>query len=366
MDDREGITWLRLSAEAGDLSGQYELAVALWKGFGSTKDMVEAVYWFEKAAAAGMASAKAFLAEALLEGLGTRRNVERGIELLQEAAAQDDARGMELLSLAHRKGLGVPRDTEKADFYFSRAAKAYLPAAHRGDAHAQYIVGMGFAKGDGGKPDNDTAHIWIRRSAENGHSDAKFALGSILVYDPATPADRSRGFALLHEGAASGSAAALKRLYRMYVPRRGPDGSEYYEQLQRMADADDSVAQHFLGEMYRMTAGNAEDVGVSIAWFHKAAEAGFAPAREKLMGMYGFDPHVVEFISDEQKARILEWTHRWADAGAPDALGHLAAIYSGGLGVPKDEQKALEFYRRAAAGGYSAVPWSRAFEPAEE
>lgn len=44
---------------------------------------------------------------------------------------------------------------------------------------------------------------------------------------------------------------------------------------------------------------------------------------------------------------------REAQAGDPDAQYSLAYIYENGLGVPKDEAKALVLYRQAADQGHS-------------
>jgi TPR repeat protein len=46
---------------------------------------------------------------------------------------------------------------------------------------------------------------------------------------------------------------------------------------------------------------------------------------------------------------------REAQEGDPDAQYNLAYIYENGLGVPKDESKALELYKQAANQGHPAA-----------
>jgi TPR repeat protein len=46
---------------------------------------------------------------------------------------------------------------------------------------------------------------------------------------------------------------------------------------------------------------------------------------------------------------------REAQEGDPDAQYNLAYIYENGLGVPKDETKALELYQQAANQGHPAA-----------
>jgi len=52
------------------------------------------------------------------------------------------------------------------------------------------------------------------------------------------------------------------------------------------------------------------------------------------------------------EAKIVQW-QKEAQAGDPDAQYNLAYIYENGLGVPKNEAKALELYQQAADQGHS-------------
>ncbi|TRW95124.1 tetratricopeptide repeat protein [Candidatus Methylobacter oryzae] len=59
-------------------------------------------------------------------------------------------------------------------------------------------------------------------------------------------------------------------------------------------------------------------------------------------------------VATVTESKIAQWTKE-AKAGDPDAQYNLAYIYENGLGVPKDEAKALELYQQAAAQGNSAA-----------
>ncbi len=54
------------------------------------------------------------------------------------------------------------------------------------------------------------------------------------------------------------------------------------------------------------------------------------------------------------ESEIARW-QKEAKAGDADAQYNLAYIYENGLGVPKDEAKALELYQQAANQGHSAT-----------
>jgi len=63
---------------------------------------------------------------------------------------------------------------------------------------------------------------------------------------------------------------------------------------------------------------------------------------------------VVPPVATVTKDKIAQW-QREAQAGDPDAQYNLAYLYENGLGVPKNEAKALELYQQAADQGHSAT-----------
>jgi len=60
---------------------------------------------------------------------------------------------------------------------------------------------------------------------------------------------------------------------------------------------------------------------------------------------------VVSTVTEDKIAQL----QREAQAGDPDAQYNLAYMYENGLGVPKNEAKALELYQQAADQGHSAA-----------
>ena len=62
---------------------------------------------------------------------------------------------------------------------FADIAADYRAAAERGDADAQYNLGLCYAKGNGVKADMVEAVNWYRKAARQGHQDAKKALNDL-------------------------------------------------------------------------------------------------------------------------------------------------------------------------------------------
>lgn len=62
-------------------------------------------------------------------------------------------------------------------------------------------------------------------------------------------------------------------------------------------------------------------------------------------------PATVTTVTEDKIAKL----QKEAQAGDPDAQYNLAYMYENGLGVPKNEAKALELYQQAADQGHSAA-----------
>lgn len=128
------------------------------------------------------------------------------------------------------------------------AFKANHETAQRGDAAAQYQLGMMYAYGRGTEKDETLALDWLRRAAEQNHATAQARLGLMLA----------RGI-----GAPRNEAAAA-------------------EWLHKAADQGDIAAQFNLGMMYAHGLGVPQDKVQAIKWYRVAALRGHAGAATNL------------------------------------------------------------------------------------
>ena len=118
----DAVAAIRLAAEQGDASAQYNLGVMYDSGQGVPQDETEAVRWFRLAADQG------------------------------DAAAQFD------LGLLYQSGRGVPQDE-------TEAVRWHRLAADQGHAAAQVSLGFAYADGLGVPQDRVAAHMWLRLAA---------------------------------------------------------------------------------------------------------------------------------------------------------------------------------------------------------
>lgn len=77
---------------------------------------------------------------------------------------------------------------------YEQAAKLYRPLAEKGNAEAQYVLGMMYRAGRGVERDNKEASKWYQLAAEQGHPIAQFYLGWMYARGRSVPQDYVKSY----------------------------------------------------------------------------------------------------------------------------------------------------------------------------
>ena len=220
--------------------------------------------------------------------------------------------GSHLASAGLAEGLDALRRSD-----FGAAVKELRPLAERGDAEAQYRVGLMYEHGRGYKRDMAQAVAWLTKSATQGHPAAQQELGVIHTTGDGVPKDDAKAVAWFAKSAAQGNAAA----------------------------------QYNLGLMTAQGAGVREDIPAALEWFRKSAAQGFAPALSKLGVAY---EEGVVFKQD----RVLAYAN-YALAARDGTPEHAAQRDAIGATLTPDQRKAgdaaVEKWKPGQAGVTSLV-----------
>jgi len=120
----------------------------------------------------------------------TRAQAQRG-----NAKAQFD------LGVMYAFGQGVPQNA-------AEAVRWYRKAAEQGYAKAQYNLGVCCDFGRGLAKDHTEAAAWYRKAAEQGHPKAQYNLGVSYTYGQGVPQDSVEAYAWLGLAADAGEAKA--------------------------------------------------------------------------------------------------------------------------------------------------------------
>ncbi len=119
-----------------------------------------------------------------------------------------------------------------------------------------------------------------------------------------------------------------------------------YASCKQAAEQGDSMAQYFLGQMYRKGKGVAKDPVAAVNWYRRAAEQKNRLAQFNLGWMYDIGDEV-----DRDLDEAISWYARAARMGDPYAPFNIGALYFSGRDFPRDPENALFWFEVALANG---------------
>ncbi|QDO96676.1 sel1 repeat family protein [Ferrovibrio terrae] len=125
------------------------------------------------------------------------------------------------------------------------------------------------------------------------------------------------------------------------------DHKAAYEAWLPLANRGDVAAMRNIGHLYRWGQGVEKDIAQAIHWYRLAAEKGFSRAQANLAAIY---------LQGEEGTPVdYDEAHKWFAAAAVQNLAvaqyNLGLMYELGLGVEKNEARALGWYNLAAKSG---------------
>lgn len=278
---QELMSELRKSAEEGDTSAQYNLAVMYLRGIGVDKDYAEAQRWSKRAAEGGLPEAQFSLGVMYRRGLGVPMNHKEALKWFIKAAEQGYAAAQDNLGVMYRDGKGgLPKDDKEAVKWFGKAAA-------QGHADSQNNLGRMYFEGRGVPRDHIEALKWYAQAAKQGDALAKNNIGWTYL----NRLDYDKALQWFREAAEQGNARAETNLGWMYEKGWGVSQNyrDAFSLYRKAAEKGLGEAQKSLGELYRDGKGVPTNRDEAIKWFKLAAEQGNEKAQTAMREM-GVNP----------------------------------------------------------------------------
>ncbi|WP_395744332.1 tetratricopeptide repeat protein [Prosthecobacter sp.] len=188
--------------------------------------------------------------------------------------------------------------------------------ADRGDADAQFELGLRLITGEGLKKNIEEGIKSVERAAKQKHLRAQYVLGSLYEDGEGVKKDLAKAVEWYRSSAELGFAAS----------------------------------QHSLAVMYEEGKGVQKDTAKATEWFKKAADQGNPPSQTAYATKLERGDGVAK-----SSAKAALWYLKAAQQDFVPAMTRLANLYYTGQGVPVDYRRAGAWYRRAAR---SEDPWA--------
>lgn len=180
---RGSVATIRLQAEKGLASAQYNLGRMYELGIKLPIDKRQAITWYQKSAEQAFADAEYRLGIALLYGIGVNRDEVQGKRWLSSAAGHNHA-------VAKKMVEGMRSELGSANI--SMAAIWYIERALAGDAESSYHLGKLYQHGWGVELNSGEAIKWYKRASGLGFEEAGAQLRKLMLKEKSKPAPISK------------------------------------------------------------------------------------------------------------------------------------------------------------------------------
>ena len=343
------IYWATKLTQNGNPKGQDILGFCYANGLGVEKNEHEAFKWYKQAADQNYVPSQYITALYYEEGIGTEKNLDKAFALYQKTAKQNIPEAQCRLAQFYLNGICVNTDTYKAFKLFKRAAI-------QGIAKAQNYLGVFYEKGISVTKDLDNAFHWYLKSAKQGYVEAQYNLA--VFYSSGTDAEVDNISALywFKQAANQGHIEAAYYLFIHYANGLGTQKNydEAIKWLKKAAQQNLPKAQYKLGMCYLNADYNLlKDTRKSFDWISAAAKQNLVSA-QRMLGIFYDQGIGIGKNVDE----ALVWYKKAAEANDAEAQYLLAKYYQRELG--RRCPQVYELYKKAAIQGHAKAQYELA------
>ena len=339
------LQWYRTAGLAGNVPAQWRVARFYNEGRGVPKDAAEARRWsqmqevkrcedHERAEAAANAcdrfAADRYDPHAVSAGVDSfcmRHFAARAIPACTLAVKQSPS------TARHRSQLArAYAHTGR----FAEARREAAAAASAGSSSAMVLLGVMSQRGLGAEANAAEAAAWYRKAGEAGNQRGAALAGMPLVhFAPATPE---------HQAEKGDPRAQFNLAARLEQEKKYDEAIKWYA---RAAAQDFRPAELNLAQMYEKGWGVKQDNAEARRRYRRLSDLGDNEARWRAARLAA---------ADGDTAEALKLYERLMRDDEYRALLDVGQMNEEGRGVPKNLQRALELYERAA----DRSPWARA------
>jgi len=344
--------WLQKSADLNYPEGEYFSGLILFQKKSATdEEKAEGLKYYLSAARKGNADAQATLGDCYLFGDAVEKDEKQALYWYQLAAKQNHSIATNNLAIFHDTG----RAGLKIDKF--EALKLYSRAAYLGSNYAQNTMGVFYANGSILDRNKAEAFAWMWIAADNESENALENLKHLAAN--LTPDQYFKGRKriteiqeLITKGKCDQPIVLKQRDFKNpTIDKTEQEEIEKFKSNLVKAQSGDAQAQLKVAKSYKFGDGVEENDKEAFYWFEKAAKQGLAQAQCSLGMIYAVGNSFVKPNPQES----IKWFELSAAQNEVEAIYSLGVSYQNGIGVKVNEQKFLEYYKKAADLGHETA-----------
>ena len=389
----KAVHWLGKSTLNGNDSAAYKLAVLYDDGKEITQDTEKSLLYYQVSAELGNPYANYKLGNVSLE----KNDIPQAIDHFEKAADKNISHAWYRLGQIYSDEKYDMLNTEKAQVCFSKALQQYIADYQENpDDFTSYRIGQMYLKAQGTKQDISQSINWFEKSVDDGNTYAAYQLGKIYYSGQDIQQDLQKSeqyfkisvddnpYACYYLGNIALETsriqnaidhfekAADKNISHAWYRLGQIYSDEKYDMLntekaqvcfskalqQYIADYQenpDDFTSYRIGQMYLNAQGTKQDISQSITWFEKSATQGSPDAAYQLGYIYKTDKSGFknDVLSNKYFSSALSaYQAEFAKNSSNDTLAmRIGTFYHYGLGVERDIDKAIDWYKKSAELG---------------
>ena len=160
-NEKKSFDYYLQAAQQGSTLSQTMIGDFYLLGRAVEEDLNQAFDWYKRAADAGDADGQYLVSRSYYFGWGVDEDIDKAMEWSKKAVMQNNIEGKYILALCYS-------EMENYNTAFSLLTEA----AEANYDEAQYLLGSCYEDGSWGRKNRNTAILWYKKAAENGHSGA--------------------------------------------------------------------------------------------------------------------------------------------------------------------------------------------------
>jgi TPR repeat protein len=348
---KDSLKWLTQAVAAKHPQATLALAKIYRQGTLGVVDDKKALELFEQAQGYGIDQASIELARYYHVGSSAvKANHSKELVILRKLADKKHATAAYLLGQRYQNGIDVDTD-------FQQAYQWYQLAFDNGARKAANQIGIlaetGQVGSTNGEPNYDLAYQWYQQASLRGDSNGFSNLARFHHYGVGRNVNLRAAANQYVKAAETGSQVAYCKLADVMLEMESRTDVKWQGTLARIkalyeygVKQEGKLCPRRFGRFYQM---EMNDPKRAQHWYEIAVNNGDKPALIRLETLY-----FVSFAEKDYPTAFANFTKGAAQSMAKSTY-YLGKLYHKGLGVQRDDNKALELWKKAQTLGYAAA-----------